>query len=94
LWPRSTSSRCGALRLARAFNCLAAANAPQQQGNSAASSHPPTPRPQPDCVGDAFMLLGVDERGATNRRGKMVLPPLMLFLAWMMFSGFKWDPSF
>ena len=40
-----------------------------------------------------LFLLWFDERGRDIGQGKWVLPPLMLFLAWMMFSGFKY-PSF
>ena len=39
-----------------------------------------------------FMLF-LDEHERTPGAGKWVLPPLMLFLAWMMFSKFKY-PSF
>jgi CDP-diacylglycerol--serine O-phosphatidyltransferase len=78
-----------ALRLAR-FNCLAAAN-------SAAANKEFTGFPIPAAAGliaslTLFMLF-LDEHERTPGAGKWVLPPLMLFLAWMMFSKFKY-PSF
>lgn len=80
---------CGALRLAR-FNCLAAAN-------SAAANREFTGFPIPAAAGliaslTLFMLF-LDEHERSPGAGKWVLPPLMLFLAWMMFSKFKY-PSF
>ena len=80
---------CGALRLAR-FNCLAAAN-------SAAANKEFKGFPIPAAAGliaslTLFMLWmweGERELG----KWKWVLPPLMLFLSWMMFSGFRY-PSF
>ncbi|MGB8355635.1 MAG: CDP-diacylglycerol--serine O-phosphatidyltransferase [Chthoniobacteraceae bacterium] len=79
---------CGALRLAR-FNCLAAAN-------SAAANKEFKGFPIPAAAGLIASLTlcllwwqGEHELG----RWKYVLPPLMIFLSWMMFSGFKY-PSF
>lgn len=80
---------CGALRLAR-FNCLAADNA-------AAANKEFRGFPIPAAAGViasiTLCLLWFDEKGREIGQGKWVLPPLMLFLAWMMFSGFKY-PSF
>ena len=80
---------CGALRLAR-FNCLAAAN-------SAAANKEFKGFPIPAAAGViaslTLAMLWLDERGRDIGNGKWVLPPLMIFLAWMMFSGFKY-PSF
>ena len=80
---------CGALRLAR-FNCLAAAN-------STAANKEFTGFPIPAAAGViaslTLFLLWLDEHQRDIGTGKWVLPPLMLFLAWMMFSGFKY-PSF
>ncbi len=80
---------CGALRLAR-FNCLAAAD-------SAAANKEFRGFPIPAAAGViasiTLCLLWLDEKGREIGQGKWVLPPLMLFLAWMMFSGFKY-PSF
>ena len=38
-------------------------------------------------------MLWFDERNRDIGQGKWVLPPLMVFLSWMMFSGFRY-PSF
>jgi CDP-diacylglycerol--serine O-phosphatidyltransferase len=80
---------CGALRLAR-FNCLAAVN-------SASANKEFRGFPIPAAAGliasVTLVMLWFDERGREIGHGKWVLPPLMLFLAWMMFSGFKY-PSF
>ena len=80
---------CGALRLAR-FNCLAAAN-------SVAANKEFKGFPIPAAAGViaslTLAMLWFDERGRDIGNGKWVLPPLLLFLAWMMFSGFKY-PSF
>jgi CDP-diacylglycerol--serine O-phosphatidyltransferase len=80
---------CGALRLAR-FNCLAAAN-------SAAANKEFRGFPIPAAAGViasvTLFMLWMNESGREIGGGKWVLPPLMLFLSWMMFSGFKY-PSF
>jgi len=80
---------CGALRLAR-FNCLAAMD-------STAANKEFRGFPIPAAAGViasiTLCLLWFDEKGREIGQGKWVLPPLMLFLAWMMFSGFKY-PSF
>ncbi|MEP6670821.1 MAG: CDP-diacylglycerol--serine O-phosphatidyltransferase [Chthoniobacter sp.] len=80
---------CGALRLAR-FNCLAAAD-------SAAANKEFRGFPIPAAAGViasiTLCLLWFDKEQREIGQGKWVLPPLMLFLAWMMFSGFKY-PSF
>jgi CDP-diacylglycerol--serine O-phosphatidyltransferase len=80
---------CGALRLAR-FNCLAAAN-------SAAANKEFKGFPIPAAAGViasvTLCLLWFDQSQREIGNGKWVLPPLMIFLSWMMFSGFKY-PSF
>jgi CDP-diacylglycerol--serine O-phosphatidyltransferase len=80
---------CGALRLAR-FNCLAAVN-------SAAANKEFKGFPIPAAAGViasvTLFMLWLDEHGRDIGNGKWVLPPLMIFLAWMMFSGFRY-PSF
>ncbi|MCE9610725.1 MAG: CDP-diacylglycerol--serine O-phosphatidyltransferase [Chthoniobacter sp.] len=80
---------CGALRLAR-FNCMAAAN-------SAAANKEFKGFPIPAAAGViasvTLCLLWFDERNRDIGAGKWVLPPLMIFLSWMMFSGFRY-PSF
>ena len=80
---------CGALRLAR-FNCLAAMN-------SSAANREFTGFPIPAAAGliaslTLFMLY-LDSHERPLGPSRWVLPPLMLFLAWMMFSKFKY-PSF
>ncbi len=81
---------CGALRLAR-FNCVAAA------GTAAGSSKNFTGFPIPAAAGViasiTLFLLWLDEGQHTIGRFKYALPPLMLFLAFMMFSKFRY-PSF
>jgi CDP-diacylglycerol--serine O-phosphatidyltransferase len=80
---------CGALRLAR-FNCLAAAD-------SVAANREFTGFPIPAAAGLiaslTLFLLWLDEHDRQLGPMRWVLPPLMLFLAWMMFSRFKY-PSF
>lgn len=80
---------CGALRLAR-FNCLAAAN-------STAANREFKGFPIPAAAGLiaslTIFLFWLNERGRELGPGKWLLPPLMIFLAWMMFSQFKY-PSF
>jgi len=80
---------CGALRLAR-FNCLAAAN-------SVAANKEFKGFPIPAAAGViASLTLCMLWLDGTNRelgQSKWVLPPLMVFLSWMMFSGFRY-PSF
>ncbi len=80
---------CGALRLAR-FNCLAAQN-------STAANKEFTGFPIPAAAGLiaslTLFLLWLSERQLDMHIAKWVLPPLMVFLAWMMFSQFRY-PSF
>ena len=80
---------CGALRLAR-FNCLAAAN-------SAAANKEFKGFPIPAAAGViasvTLCMLWFDAKNRDIGAGKWVLPPLMIFLSWMMFSGFRY-PSF
>jgi CDP-diacylglycerol--serine O-phosphatidyltransferase len=80
---------CGALRLAR-FNCVAASN-------NAAATKDFTGFPSPAAAGFiaslTLFLLWLDERIENIPFIKWLLAALMLFLAWMMFSKFKY-PSF
>ena len=80
---------CGALRLAR-FNCLAAADS--AKANKEFKGFP-IPAAAGLIASLTLFLLWLDEKGRDIGVGKWVLPPLMLFLAWMMFSGFRY-PSF
>jgi CDP-diacylglycerol---serine O-phosphatidyltransferase len=80
---------CGALRLAR-FNCLAAVS-------SSAANKEFTGFPIPAAAGLiaslTLFLMWLEETPFKLGAGKWVLPPLMIFLAWMMFSHVKY-PSF
>lgn len=80
---------CGALRLAR-FNCLAAADS--ISANKEFKGFP-IPAAAGLIASLVLFMLWLDERGRDIGNGKWVLPPLMVFLAWMMFSGFRY-PSF
>lgn len=81
---------CGALRLAR-FNCVSA------NGRTPASAKSFTGFPIPAAAGViasiTLFMLWLDEGERTIGRWKYVLPPLMLFLSFMMFSKFRY-PSF
>lgn len=80
---------CGALRLAR-FNCLAAADS--VSANKEFKGFP-IPAAAGLIASLTLFLLWLDEHGRAIGGGKWVLPPLMVFLSWMMFSGFRY-PSF
>lgn len=82
---------CGALRLAR-FNCIAA------MGESAKPDKNFRGFPIPAAAGliasiTLFLLWWLGEKDQAIGRWKWVLPFLMLFLSFMMFSRFKY-PSF
>jgi CDP-diacylglycerol--serine O-phosphatidyltransferase len=80
---------CGALRLAR-FNCLAAAN-------STAANKEFRGFPIPAAAGLiaslTLFMLWLAESERELGKWKWVLPTLLIFLSWMMFSGFRY-PSF
>ncbi len=80
---------CGALRLAR-FNCLAAANS--DAANKEFKGFP-IPAAAGVIASLTLFMLWLDEKNRDIGNGKWILPPLMIFLAWMMFSGFRY-PSF
>jgi CDP-diacylglycerol--serine O-phosphatidyltransferase len=80
---------CGALRLAR-FNCLAAEDAASANKEFRGF---PIPAAAGVIASLTLCLLWFDSEKREIGAGKWVLPPLMLFLSWMMFSGFKY-PSF
>ena len=80
---------CGALRLAR-FNCLASVDS---AGANKEFKGFPIPAAAGVIASLTLCLLWFDENGREIGNGKWVLPPLMVFLSWMMFSGFKY-PSF
>lgn len=82
---------CGALRLAR-FNCIAAQPRPEGADKDFRGF------PIPAAAGliaslTLFMLWWLGEKEHEIGRWKWVLPPLMLFLSFMMFSRFSY-PSF
>ena len=82
---------CGTLRLAR-FNCIAA------EPHSAGADKNFRGFPIPAAAGliaslTLFMLWWLGEKDHDIGRWKWVLPPLMLFLSFMMFSRFSY-PSF
>ena len=80
---------CGALRLAR-FNCMAAADS--VKANKEFKGFP-IPAAAGLIASLTMFMLWLDNKGREIGDGKWVLPPLMIFLAWMMFSGFRY-PSF
>ena len=89
---------CGALRLAR-FNCISTASAADHgaQAAPAEKGKPFKGLPIPAAAGVIAslteLLLWFDEGQRQIGAWKFALPPLMLFLAWMMFSQFRY-PSF
>ena len=89
---------CGALRLAR-FNCIATASAADNgaQASPAEKGKPFKGLPIPAAAGVIAslteLLLWFDEGQKQLGAWKFALPPLMLFLSWMMFSQFRY-PSF
>ncbi|MDQ3198237.1 MAG: CDP-diacylglycerol--serine O-phosphatidyltransferase [Verrucomicrobiota bacterium] len=80
---------CGALRLAR-FNCVAAAGSSSPDKNFTGF---PIPAAAGVIASITLFLLWLDEGQRTIGRWKYALPGLMLFLAFMMFSKFRY-PSF
>jgi CDP-diacylglycerol--serine O-phosphatidyltransferase len=80
---------CGALRLAR-FNCLAAADT--VSANKEFKGFP-IPAAAGLVASLTLFLLWLNDNRVEHWLTKWVLPPLLLFLSWMMFSGFKY-PSF
>ena len=80
---------CGALRLAR-FNCIAIANVP---GTSKDFKGFPIPAAAGLVASITLFLMWLTDDRIEHRLTQWVLPPLLLFLSWMMFSSFKY-PSF
>lgn len=80
---------CGALRLAR-FNCLAAANSVQANKEFRGF---PIPAAAGLVASLTYFILWFNNDRIEHRLTRWVLPPLLVFLSWMMFSGFKY-PSF
>lgn len=80
---------CGALRLAR-FNCLSANKEP---GADKEFKGFPIPAAAGLIASLTLFMLWLAEGEHHLGRWKLVLPPLMIFLSFMMFSRFKY-PSF
>jgi CDP-diacylglycerol---serine O-phosphatidyltransferase len=81
---------CGTLRLAR-FNCVAA-NGEATEADKNFTGFPITAAAGV-IASITLFLLWLDEGQRTIGRWKYALPPLMLFLSFMMFSKFRY-PSF
>lgn len=80
---------CGALRLAR-FNCLAAANS--AKANKEFKGFP-IPAAAGLVASLTLFMLWLTNNQIEHWLTKWVLPPLLIFLSWMMFSSFRY-PSF
>ena len=80
---------CGALRLAR-FNCIAIANVP---GSGKDFKGFPIPAAAGLVASITLFLMWLTDDRIEHRLTQWVLPPLLMFLSWMMFSSFKY-PSF
>ncbi len=80
---------CGAMRLAR-FNCLAADPDPEA---SKSFKGLPIPAAAGVIASLTLFMLWLEEGEKSIGKWRYALPILMLFLAWMMFSQFKY-PSF
>lgn len=80
---------CGAMRLAR-FNCIAASGAP---GAGKDFKGFPIPAAAGLVASITLFMLWLNNDRVEHGLTQWVLPPLLLFLSWMMFSGFKY-PSF
>ena len=80
---------CGAMRLAR-FNCIAASGAP---GSGKEFKGFPIPAAAGLVASITLFMLWLNDDIIEHGLTKWVLPPLLVFLSWMMFSSFKY-PSF
>jgi CDP-diacylglycerol--serine O-phosphatidyltransferase len=80
---------CGALRLAR-FNCIAASGVP---GAGKEFKGFPIPAAAGLVASITLFMLWLNNDRIEHGLTKWVLPPLLVFLSWMMFSSFKY-PSF
>ena len=80
---------CGALRLAR-FNCIAATSTGSADKNFTGF---PIPAAAGVIASITLFMLWLNEGQRTIGQWKYALPPLMLFLSFMMFSKFRY-PSF
>lgn len=80
---------CGAMRLAR-FNCIAAANVANASKDFKGI---PIPAAAGLIASVTLFMMWLTEDKVEHWVMKWVLPPLLLFLSWMMFSSFTY-PSF
>ena len=80
---------CGAMRLAR-FNCIAASGTP---GAGKEFKGFPIPAAAGLVASITLFMLWLNDDLIEHGLTKWVLPPLLVFLSWMMFSSFKY-PSF
>jgi CDP-diacylglycerol---serine O-phosphatidyltransferase len=80
---------CGAMRLAR-FNCIAASGVP---GAGKEFKGFPIPAAAGLVASITLFMLWLSDDRLEHGLAKWVLPPLLVFLSWMMFSSFKY-PSF
>jgi CDP-diacylglycerol--serine O-phosphatidyltransferase len=80
---------CGAMRLAR-FNCIAASGKP---GAGKDFKGIPIPAAAGMVASTSLFMMWLTNDRVEHLVMKWVLPPLLLFLSWMMFSSFKY-PSF
>jgi CDP-diacylglycerol--serine O-phosphatidyltransferase len=80
---------CGALRLAR-FNCIAASGVP---GAGKDFKGMPIPAAAGLIASTTLFVTWLTNDRIEHWMMKWVLPPLFVFLSWMMFSSFKY-PSF
>jgi len=80
---------CGALRLAR-FNCIAASGVP---GAGKEFKGFPIPAAAGLVASITLFMLWLSDDRLEHGLAKWVLPPLLVFLSWMMFSSFRY-PSF
>jgi CDP-diacylglycerol--serine O-phosphatidyltransferase len=83
---------CGALRLAR-YNCVAASDEGMTDSNKSFTGFPITAAAGTIASITLFMLWLAEGEHQLGRWKGFVLPPLMLFLSFMMFSRFRY-PSF
>jgi CDP-diacylglycerol---serine O-phosphatidyltransferase len=80
---------CGAMRLAR-FNCIAASGVP---GASKDFKGIPIPAAAGLVASISLFVMSLTNDRVEHWLMQWILPPLLVFLSWMMFSSFKY-PSF
>lgn len=80
---------CGAMRLAR-YNCMAAADSVKATKEFKGF---PIPAAAGTVASITLFMVWLSNDRVEHRLMVWVLPPLLLFLSWMMFSSFKY-PSF